>query len=103
MGLRLARAWNAELNLITVVEQQDMVAAARADLLELCDLARISKARDLVIVGRFEDTVRTVPVADMDIMGLRKGPDLHFVADMMQATRSSCLFSVDSGWESAIA
>lgn len=80
-----------------------MVAAARADLVELCDLARISKAKDVVIVGRFEDPVRTVSVADMDIMGLRKGPDLPFVADMVQATRSSCLFSVDSGWESAIA
>ena len=36
-------------------------------------------------------------------MGLRRGPDLAFVEEMVEATRSSCIFAADSGLESALA
>jgi len=79
------------------------------NLEELRDLCRIPEiAQTRVMVGSFEERVSQVPVADMDITGLRwsaddSGPDLDFVAHMVRATRSSCLFTGDSGRESALA
>ena len=56
MGIRLAKAWHAELNLITVVPTQEDVAGARAHIEDLRDLCRIGDdATTLVIVGEFRD------------------------------------------------
>ncbi len=104
MGLRLARAWRAELNLMCVVPSEAEVPAARSHLTELKDLCRMERvANPCVVVGEFRQVLRESPTADMDILGLRREPDLDFVTEAVQATRSSCLFAADSGWESAIA
>lgn len=87
-----------------MVERDDAVYGARANLDELRDLCRISDdAESLVMVGAFDECVRKAPQSDMDVMGLRPGPDLDFVAAMVEATRSSCIFAGDSGDESALA
>ncbi len=104
MAIRLAKAWRAELNLITVVPDPEGVAGARAHIEELRDLCRIDNgALTRVMVGEFRTCVRQAPQSDMDIMGLRRGPDLDFVHEMVEATRSSCMFAADSGLESALA
>jgi len=103
MGLRLAGAWRAELNLITVVATEAEMAGANAHMTELEDLCRMDRrAKHRVVVGDFKQALRDAPLADMDILGLRREPDLAFVAEAVRATRSSCLFAADSGWESAI-
>ena len=55
------------------------------------------------MVGDFQTCVRQAPQSDMDILGLKRGPDLKFVAELVHATRSSCMFAADSGLESALA
>ncbi|MDH3495853.1 MAG: hypothetical protein OER21_03760 [Gemmatimonadota bacterium] len=103
-AIRLAKAWRAELNLITVVPRQEEEAGARVHIEELRDLCRIDNgATTRVMVGEFRACVRQAPQSDMDIMGLRRGPDLDFVHEMVEATRSSCMFAADSGLESALA
>ena len=108
-ALRLAHAWDAELNLITAVDTERREETAWAHLAELRDLARIPEAaRSLVMVGPVEDCVSRAPQSDVDVMGLRRTnegrmPDLEFVADMVRATRSSCLFCGTSGRENALA
>jgi len=104
MAIRLAKAWHAELNLITVVPGQEDVAGAQTHIEELRDLCRIDNdATTRVMVGEFRTCVRQAPQSDMDIMGIRRGPDLDFVHEMVVATRSSCMFAADSGLESALA
>ncbi len=104
MAIRLAKAWRAELNLITVVPREEDVAATRAHIDEVRDLCRIEDAaQTIVMVGEFATCVRRAPQSDMDILGLKRGPDLPFVDEMVQATRSSCMFAADSGLESALA
>ena len=101
---RLARAWDAELNLITVVPGDDLVAAMQAYLTELRDLCRIpSRARTIIEVGSLEDAVCAVPQSDMDILGMPMDLNLDFVERMIELTRSSCMFTMDSGRESALA
>ena len=39
----------------------------------------------------------------MDIMGMPKDYDMEFVKRMVEETRSSCMFTVDSGRESVLA
>ncbi len=104
MGIRLARAWRAELNVISVVAREQDVAGTTAQLDELRDLCRIdTSAATRVMVGEFRACVRMAPQSDMDILGLKRGPDLQFLADMVEATRSSCMFVADSGLESVLA
>ena len=104
MAIRLAKAWQAELNLITVVPDAAAVPHATRHIDELRDLCRIEgRATTRVIVGDFRACVRQAPQSDMDILGLRGGTDLEFVSEMVEATRSSCMFLGDSGLESALA
>jgi hypothetical protein len=103
-AIRLAKSWRADLNIISVVPSESDVPGTRAHIDELRDLCRIaSAATTRVMVGEFQACVRQAPQSDMDILGLRQGPDLQFVDDMVQATRSSCMFAADSGLESALA
>ena len=104
MALRLARAWKAELNLISVVSHSEEVSAARKFIEELRDLCRIPhKAKTIVVVGELEQCISQVPQSDMDFMGLQSVPDFDFVRRMIGLTGSSCLFVRDSGSESALA
>lgn len=104
MAIRLGKSWNAGLNFISVVAQESGVVRARDDINELRDVCRIgSGATTRVMVGDFDACVRQAPQSDMDVMGLKSGPDFQFVEAMVQATRSSCMFAVDSGLESALA
>lgn len=97
-------AWRAELNLIGVVSGDDQVDPATAHIHELRDLCRIGVgATTRVMVGDFRACVGKAPQSDMDILGIKQGLDLAFVAEMVEATRSSCKFAADSGLESALA
>ena len=101
---RLSRAWKAELNLISVVEEEERVEGATQYLTELRELCRIpSSANSVVHVGALEDVVPRAPQSDMDILGMPKDLDLDFVGRMVALTRSSCMFTLDSGRESALA
>jgi Prokaryotic cation-chloride cotransporter, C-terminal domain, 2nd len=101
---RLSRAWQAELNLISAVDKKEDEVRARAFIEELRDLCRIpASANTMVLAGTLEEAVRAVPQSDMDILGMRKNLDLEFVRDMVRLTRSSCMLTMDSGLESALA
>ena len=108
-ALRLARAWDANLNLLTVVRDERETEDAYAHLAELRDLVRIPEsARSEVMAGDFEACVARAPQSDIDVMGLRRDDDgwaldLQFVANMVRITRSACLFCGASGHENALA
>ena len=104
MAYRLMRTWNAEVNLFTVVPTADQEEPARRFLDELCDLTRFpNEARREVRVGAFEQVLSTVPVADVNVMGIQPEPNFAFTKRMVHASRSTCLFVLDSGRESALA
>ena len=104
MGYRLMRIWKAELNVITVVPEGGEIDKARAFLDEMMDLARFgSNVRRVVLEGDFETCLRSAPVADVQIMGLAPSPDFGYLAELSNISRSTCLFVLDSGRESALA
>ena len=102
MGFRLMRAWDAELNVVTAVTDADEREAADAFLAEVCDLARLPDGTGrTVLVGPFLEVLKKAPNADLQIQGLPTEPDLARLRDIVERARSSCLFVVDSGRESA--
>ncbi len=104
MALRLFKAWKAELNIISVIAQEEDREAATHYIKSLRDLCRIpSNAKTLIVVGEFPTCVIQTPQGDMDFMGLQSTPDFQFVQNMINLTGSSCLFISDSGSESALA
>ena len=104
MALRLTRAWQAQLNLIAVVAPNDNPKAARQYVEELRDYCRIPiHARTIVMAGSFEECLSKAPQSDMDFMGLQTIPDYEFVQNALSLTGSSCIFTSDSGIESALA
>ena len=82
------------------------VERARAYLLNLRELCRLpERSQILVMVGELRAVMADrVPQSDMDILGLPADGDVvAFVRDAMAASRSSCIFTQDSGSESALA
>jgi solute carrier family 12 sodium/potassium/chloride transporter 2 len=103
VAYRLHRAWAAELNVVIVVPDAAAEAGARAYVADLVDLSRLPReTATVVMTGALEDVVPRAPQADLDIVGLGPADELDVVRRMVQSTRSSCLFTVDSGNESAL-
>ncbi|WP_017324457.1 amino acid permease [Synechococcus sp. PCC 7336] len=104
MSLRLQKAWQAQLNLIAAVATKEETKPAREFIEELRDYCRIpARARTIVMVGSFADCLANAPQSDMDFMGLQTTPEYGFVQQAMALTGSSCIFTSDSGIESALA
>jgi amino acid transporter len=100
---KLKRNWNAQMRIITVVEDPGDRESARMFLETIIDLARMPEAEVIVESGTFEETVPNVPQADLNIFGLAPEPDFDSLRQYLHLTRSSCLFVRDSGEESALA
>ncbi len=102
-GFRLANRWGAVLRLVTVVEDEPAVEAGMRFLNELVDRARLPTSTQCIVeLGTFAEVVRVVGVADLNILGLQPSPDFDFVRRTVEDARSTCLFVVDSGRESAL-
>lgn len=103
IGYRLWRLWGGRLSLVTVISAAEEAPHAAAFLDELCDLARFpARVERRVIEGDLETALESLPAPDLSIFGLqRESPDLAWAEHTVHASRSSCLFVLDSGRESA--
>jgi amino acid transporter len=100
---KLKRNWQAEVRLITVVEDEAEVENARRFMKRLMDLARIPDTEVVVHHGTFGEYLPEAPQADLNLFGLISDPDFDFIHRMVERTNSTCLFVRDSGQESALA
>ncbi|MDJ0600863.1 MAG: amino acid permease [Crocosphaera sp.] len=104
MALRLSKAWKAQLNIISVIAQEEDRKEAEYYINSLRDLCRIpTTANSLIMVGEFPSCISKTPQGDMDFIGLQSIPDFQLVHQIINLTGSSCLFMSDSGSESALA
>ncbi|MCA9718075.1 MAG: hypothetical protein KC468_25615 [Myxococcales bacterium] len=103
MGFRLSRIWRGRLTLVTVIQDASETEAARAFLGQITDLARLPQSVVRVVYpGTLDEALASVQIADLSIFGLRRADiDLDWASRMVQVTRGSCLFVLDSGRESA--
>lgn len=103
VAYKLKRNWNAQIRLITVVSSAEVEKQAVHFMVELVDQARLPSIEVLVKVGDFRDIVDDAPEADLNIFGLEHDPDFDFMHRMVDRTRTTCLFILDSGHESVLA
>jgi amino acid transporter len=102
IAYKMARNWNAKLNLITVVDEQER-EEARLFLDQLIDLSRFKGTQGIVGTGSFDEYLHQAPEADLQFIGLLPDIDFEFPRRMVRETESTCMFIRDSGRESVLA
>jgi hypothetical protein len=106
LAFRLARAWKAQLNLICIVPDGGQLASTEAYLRDVRELCRLPQHGEiLVLEGElFQAMAEHAPQSDMDVIALPAGDEVvAFVRRAIAASKSSCIFTQDSGGESALA
>lgn len=100
----LKRNWEADLNLITVVQDDGEMLNGRQFLSRLVELARLPRDSRLTVYrGDFADQLSRAPQADLNIFGMPDEVDFNLLRRMVSETRASCVFLRESGEESALA
>jgi len=103
IAYKLKLNWNANIRLITVINDPKEEENAREFLHSLINLARLPQTLTEVYVGSFQQIIEQAPIADLNIFGMEENLSFTFVKDMTRKTNSSCLFIKDSGHESILA
>jgi amino acid transporter len=104
LAYRLCQSWQGELNLIVAVDEKKNEDKAKKFLGRLSDSARLpGNTKVLVADGDFGRFSSKAPRADINFFPLAERLDADFMIKMRDQTDSACLFSQDSGAESALA
>jgi hypothetical protein len=104
LAYRLCQSWQGEFNLIVAVEEKKHEDKAKEFLGRLSEAARLpGNTKVLVADGDFGRFSSKAPRADINFFPLAERLDAEFMIKMRDQTDSACLFSQDSGTESALA
>lgn len=104
LAYRMMDRWQARLTVIAAVEKEADKDKAKTFLTHLVNLARLpADTKALIADGDFGRYASNAPEADLNIFPLAADFDAQFLWDLRDATASSCLFTQDSGQESALA
>lgn len=104
LAFRMMDSWDAGLTLIGAVSNAEEKEKAEVFLARLVELARLpAKTAAHVADGDFGRYASSAPEADLNVFPLPEKFDAEFLWSMRDATGASCLFTQDSGEESALA
>jgi hypothetical protein len=106
MALQLQLNWDGKINLVTVTPDEADEERLHNFLEHLGDQARLPSLTEFhVLTGDFKEVLSTAPRADINIFGLSVDGHvpLEFIKEVSDAVKSSCVFVIDSGYESALA
>ncbi len=104
LAYRMMDSWNANLTVIAAVEKKAYKENAKKFLTRLVDLARLPADTEAHLAdGDFGRYASNAPRADLNIFPLLGKLDADFLWSLRDSTGSSCLFTQDSGEESALA
>jgi amino acid/polyamine/organocation transporter, APC superfamily (TC 2.A.3) len=103
IGYKLKRKWGASMNLISAVGEEGQKRIAEEYIKTLAELARLPNVNTYALEGDIESIVQKVPQTALNIFTLSYEPDFEFIRRMVELTGSSCLFTLDSGEENALA
>ncbi len=106
LALQLQLNWEARINLVTATPDEADKDRLYNFLDHLSDPARLSLLTDFhVLSGSFKEALRIAPRADINIFGLSVSETVpvEFIREVSETVKSSCVFVIDSGYESALA
>lgn len=105
----LKRNWNAKLNIIIFIKESrkaaEEKASAQAFMEKLMTLSRMPKDASIHYVkGDFTQAVEDMPRADLNILTLQRNHiNIAKIRKQLDIFETSCLYTLDSGTENAIA
>ena len=103
IALQLQLNWDGKINLVTATPNPEDEKRLYGFLERLNDQARLPSMTDFhVIVGDFNESLKSAPRVDVNIFGLSDQLDFKFMRNASEWTKSSCLFVCDSGKENAL-
>lgn len=103
IAYKLKKNWQAQIRIITVIQNEKDQDEAHQFLNALITAARLPQTLTKVYVGDFKSIVKDAPSADITIFGMEESLSYSFIKEMTEQTNSSCLFVKDSGHESILA
>ncbi len=103
IAYKLKKNWTATIRLITVVENDEQKKETLKFMRELIDLARLPQTELSVHIGVFEEFISVAPEADLNIFGLASEPNFEYIENVVQKSKTTCLFVRDSEMESVFA
>lgn len=106
IALQLQVNWGGKINLVTVAEDETERERLYDFLSNLSDQARLPSATEFhILVGGFQTGLANAPKADINIFGLsliNETLPLDFISMVSKQVKTSCVFVIDSGKESAL-
>ena len=103
IALQLQLNWEGKINLVTATPNKEDEKKLYSFLERLNGQARLPSLTEFhVIVGEFDDAMKSAPRVDVNIFGLSDQLDFKFMRNASEWTLSSCLFVCDSGRENAL-
>ncbi len=105
----LKRNWNAKLTIIVVIKKAknpgSEKVSAQAFMKKIITLARIPKDTQVLYVkDDFAQVLEEMPHADLNILNLQKAKiDINKIRKESEIFETSCLYTMDSGEENALA
>ncbi len=103
LGYQLNRNWNGDLRLRTVVSKRENLEHANKFLHRLIRDARLPRGQVSVVHGSFDEALTGAEDTDLNIFGLSNQVSSRHLRELSEKARSSCMFVMDSGNESALA
>ncbi len=103
IAYKLKQNWNASVKLLTVVQDKDQVKKAKRFLKNLIEQARLPMYETAVVHGNFMEEIAIAAHADLNIMGVSDNFTLAETKNIMEKSKTSCLFVLDSGNENVLA
>jgi len=106
LTLQIQSNWDGKINMVSVASNEEEVERLRNFLERLSEQARLSALADIhVLTGTFKEALKLAPRADINIFGLSINNEvpLDFIREVSETVKSSCVFVIDSGYESALA
>jgi len=102
LGYKLKENWSARLRLLAMEDDPEQEAKARRYLQDLAELGRLPDA-EILVARRLDEGGFDAPRADLNLLPLPAEPDFDRLRKMTVQLQSPCLFTLDSGKESALA
>jgi hypothetical protein len=107
VALHLQLNWDGKINLITADPDEKHKRRLNLFLERLSDQARLPSTTEFhVLTGSFKEAITVAPRADINIFGLSLTDSndlpLGFIREVSDLVKSSCVFVIDSGRESAL-
>jgi len=104
LAYRMMDSWEGHLTVIGAVNDIRDKSRAEKFLRRLADLARLpAKTEVHVADGDFNRYASSAPEADLNVFPLPEKLEAEFLWGIRDATGSLCIFTQDSGEESALA